>query len=164
MCATSSEGACSRAQRGFTLPELVAVLVLVGLLAAVALPKMQGALSMRDDAWHDEVVSALRHAHQTAVSHRRLVCVTVGAGSVTLSIAAANPATSCGTALAGPGGAAAYASTDSGSASLSPAGTIYFQPSGRATSDGAGSTASDRSIAIAGSDTIVVIGETGHVE
>jgi MSHA pilin protein MshC len=157
MCATSSE-------RGFTLPELVAVLVVAGVLAAVTLPKLQGALALRDDAGHDEVVSALRHARQTAVSHRRLVCASVGATSVSLTIAAANPATACTASLPGPDGSAAYASTGSGSASLSPAGTIYFQPTGRATSDGAGNSVSSRSIAVTGSDTITVIGETGHVE
>jgi prepilin-type N-terminal cleavage/methylation domain-containing protein len=183
MCATSSErhrargrclpprgaGAVLRdrgcTERGFTLPELIAVLVLVGILAAVALPKFDAALSLRDDGWHDEVVSALRHARQTAVSHRRLVCASVGSTSVTLTIAAANPATACTAALPGPDGSATYASTATGSASIAPAGTIYFQPSGRATSDGAGNSASDRTITLGGSGgTISVIGETGHVE
>lgn len=159
MCARSSER-----QTGFTLPELVAVLILVGVLAAVAMPKLDAGLSLRHDAWHDEVVSALRHARQTAVSHRRLVCASVGTTSVSLTIAAANPATACTASLPGPDGSAIHASTSSGSASLSPAGTIYFQPTGRATSDGAGNSVSSRSIAITGSDTITVIGETGHVE
>ena len=159
MCARSSER-----QRGFTLPELLAVLIVVGVLAAVAMPKLDAGLSLRNDAWHDEVVSALRHARQTAVSHRRLVCASVGATSVSLTIAAANPAATCSASLPGPDGGAAYASTGSGSASLSPAGTLYFQPSGRVTSDGAGNSVSSRTITIAGSDTITVIGETGHVE
>ena len=147
MCANSSE-------RGFTLPELVAVLVIVGVLAVVALPKFDAGLSLRSDAWRDEVVAALRTARQTAVSHRRLVCASVAGSSVTLSIAPANPATACGAALPGPGGTAA----------VSPAGVLYFQPSGRVTSDGAGSTTSDRSIAISGTgDPITVVGETGHV-
>jgi Tfp pilus assembly protein FimT len=142
----------------------VAVLILVGVLAAVALPKMGGALALRDDGWRDELVSALRHARQTAVSHRRLVCVSVAGTSVTLTIAATNPATTCGSPLPGPGGSATFASTTSSSAAVAPAGTLYFQPSGRVTSDGAGVTASDRSIAVSGSDTISVIGETGHVQ
>lgn len=157
MCARSSE-------RGFTLPELVAVLVVIGVLAVVALPKFDAALAIRNDGWHDEVVSALRHARQTAVSHRRLVCASVGTNSVTLTIAAANPATACTASLPGPDGAAAYTSSSVASASISPGGTMYFQPNGRVTSDGAGATASSRTIAISGSDTISVIGETGHVE
>jgi prepilin-type N-terminal cleavage/methylation domain-containing protein len=169
MCARSSErgkaaSARGRACRGFTLPELLVVLVVVGLLAAVAMPKFDAGLALRNDGWHDEVVSALRQARQTAVSHRRLVCAVVGSTSVTLTIAAANPATACGAALPGPDGAAAYTSTSVTTATLTPAGTLYFQPSGRVTSDGAGATASDRSIAIGGSTAISVVGETGHVE
>ncbi|MED5620372.1 pilus assembly FimT family protein [Ideonella sp. BN130291] len=138
-------------------------MILVAVLAAVAMPKFDAALGLRSDAWRDEVVSALRHAHQTAVSHRRLVCAVVGSTSVTLTIAANNPATTCGSSLPGPDGGSAYTTSTGGTtASLSPAGTLYFQPNGRVTSDGAGSTASDRSITI-GSTSIVVVGETGHV-
>ncbi|MEW6703930.1 MAG: prepilin-type N-terminal cleavage/methylation domain-containing protein [Pseudomonadota bacterium] len=151
-------------EHGFTLPELVAVLIVVGVLAAVAMPRFEAALAIRDDGWHDEVVSALRHARQTAVSHRRLVCATVAGNSVSLGIAATNPASACSVALNGPDGNAPYATSAHGSASVSPAGTMYFQPSGRVTSDGAGTSASSRSITVSGSDTITVIGETGHVE
>jgi prepilin-type N-terminal cleavage/methylation domain-containing protein len=149
---------------GFTLPELLAVLILVGVLAAVALPKLDAGLAIRNDSWRDEVVAALRYARQTSVSHRRLVCAVVGSNSVTLTIASANPATGCSTSLPGPGGSAAYTSTTVTTASIAPGGTVYFQPSGRVTSDGAGTTVSDRSIAIGGSTAISVVGETGHVE
>lgn len=159
MRATSSE-------RGFTLPELIAVLIVVGVLAAVALPKFDAGLSLRDDAWHDQVVGALRWARQSAVSHRRLVCATVGANSVSLSIAAANPATACGTAYPGADGSDPAASTATGAAVLSPGGVIFFQPDGRATGDGAGTSPSDRTISFGGAaiPSISVIGETGHVE
>ncbi len=157
MCARSSE-------RGFTLPELIAVLLVAAVLAVTVMPKFDGALSLRNDTWRDEVVAALRTAHQTAVSHRRLVCASVSGSSVTLSIAAANPASACSASLPGPDGAAAYTTSSGGTtASVSPAGTLYFQPSGRVTSDGAGSTVSSRTIAISGTSAITVVGETGHV-
>jgi len=157
MCARSSE-------RGFTLPELIAVLLVAAVLAVTVMPKFDAALSLRNDTWRDEVVAALRTAHQTAVSHRRLVCASVAGGSVTLTIAAVNPASACGAALPGPSGAAAYTtSTGGASASVSPAGTLYFQPSGRVTSDGAGNTVSSRTISIGGASDITVVGETGHV-
>jgi MSHA pilin protein MshC len=151
--------------RGFTLPELIAVLLLVGVLAATAMPKLQGLLSFRDDGWRDQVVAALHYAHKSAISHRRLVCADVGAAGVSLSIAAANPASACSAALPGLDGQALAADAKGGAAaSVSPAGTIYFQPSGRATTDGAGSSAATRSISIAGQADIVLVGETGHVE
>jgi len=160
MCANSSSLRC----RGFTTIELVAVIVLMGVLAVVALPRMEGALAQRSDHWRDQVLAALRHAQATAQSHRRLVCVMVATDAVTLSIAIANPATACATPLPGPAGNAAYASDRRHIATqVSPAGMLFFQPDGRVTSDGAGATATDRRIAIDGQDAIVVVAETGHV-
>jgi prepilin-type N-terminal cleavage/methylation domain-containing protein len=151
------------APRGYTLPELVAVLVIAGVLAAVALPRLNPALDLRADTTRDQVVAALRHAGATAVGHRRLVCATVAATSVSLQIAAANPATACGTALPGPTGTAAVAS--SASISQTPAGTLHFQPSGRVTSDAAGLNAGLWTLGVSGTSTpISLIGETGHVE
>ena len=153
-------------QRGFTLPELIAVVMLIGILSATALPKLQGALSFRDDAWHDQVVAALRYAHKSAISHRRLVCADITASRVTLTIAAANPATTCSANLPGIDGSSASADSQgaAATASVSPAGSFYFQPSGRVTTDGAGATAAARSIAIAGEANIVLVGETGRVD
>jgi hypothetical protein len=48
--------------------------------------------------------------------------------------------------------------------SLTPAGTIYFQPSGRVTSDAAGVDAGQWRITVSGSSAVVLTGETGHVE
>jgi prepilin-type N-terminal cleavage/methylation domain-containing protein len=160
MCANSSSVRC----RGFTTIELVAAIVLMGVLAVVALPRMEGALAQRGDHWRDQVLAALRHAQATAQSHRRLVCASVATDAVTLSMATVNPATACTTALPGPDGQAAQASDRRHIATqVSPAGTLYFQPDGRITSDGAGAAATDRSIAIDGQDAIVVVAETGHV-
>lgn len=156
--------ASSRRSRGFTTVELVAVIVLMGVLAVVALPRIEGALAQRGDHWRDQVLATLRHAQATAQSHRRLVCATVATGAVTLSIATANPATACASALPGPDGAAAYASDSRGFAtSVSPAGPLYFQPNGRVTTDGAGGTATDRGIAIDGQEAISIVAETGLV-
>ena len=153
------------AQRGFTLPELIAVIVVISILSATALPKLQGALSFRDDGWHDQVVAALRYAQKSAVSHRRLVCADVSGSAVTLTIASANPASTCSASLPGvDGGTASASSGGANSASVSPAGSFYFQPSGRVTTDGAGVTAAARTIAISGQTNIVVTGETGRVD
>lgn len=145
--------------------ELVVVLVLVGVLAAMAVPKFGAALAARDEGWRDALIGGVRYAQKSAVSHRRLVCLDIGASSITLNIASVNPATSCNTPLQGPEGSNVYAtaSTSPGTA-VSPAGTLYFQPDGSVTSDGAGNTAANRSITAAGVATIHIVGETGHVE
>lgn len=148
------------------MPELVMVMVLVGVLAVYALPKMSAAISMRDDAWHDELQSALRFAQKGAVARRRLTCVTVSATTVTITTAAANPASTCAVAVNGPDGHANFGSAADSNAGtvVSPVGPIYFQPDGRVTSDGAGVTASTRTISMNGASNIVVYGETGYVQ
>lgn len=151
--------------RGFTLVELIAVMMLAGVLALVALPRMDGALSLRGAAWRDQVLAAMRHAHQLAQGHRRLVCASVASGAISLSIADSNPATACNQALASPDGHASFAHDSSAIATaLSPSGTLYFQPTGRITSDGAGAIAVSATLSIAGESSINLIGETGHVE
>lgn len=152
--------------RGFTVIELVAVIVLMALLAVAVLPKMDAMTAMRGAAWRDQVLMALRHAHATATSHRRLVCVSVATGAVTLTIAGSNPATSCGGALPGPDGNADWARDPNAPATtVSPAGVLYVQPTGRVTTGGSASSAvADRSISIVGETAISVVGETGHVE
>lgn len=154
-----------RGGAGFTLPELVIVLVLLGVLAATALPRLQGAVAMHETAWRDQVVAALRHARATAIGHRRLVCATVTSGAVQLGIAPLHGASTCTAGLPGPDGSNDWARSAAAIATtVSPAGTLYFQPSGRVTSDGAGLVASSRAIGIAGEADVVVFGETGHVQ
>lgn len=155
-----------RAQRGFTLTELIIIMVLVGILAVSVMPRLQATVALRDDSWRDGVVTALRYAQKTAVSHRRLVCATVADTTVTLTIASANPATSCNQSLAGPTGGAAFATADNPAmlTTVTPAGVLFFQPDGRVTTTGAGTTASNRTISLTGASAITVRGETGHVE
>lgn len=150
--------------RGFTLPELIAVMVIIGVLAVAVMPKFDVAVNLRADTYRDQVVAALRLAGSHAASHRRLVCASVGTGSVSLSIAAANPATACSSALPGAGGGATATAAGNSTSSISPAGTLYFQPSGRITGDAAGVSAGSWTISIGGATAITVTGETGHVE
>lgn len=152
-------------ERGFTMVELVAVLLMAGVLAVIALPKMGDVFSVRNETAHDEAVAALRHASQTAQSHRRLVCVDVSDGGLALRIATSRGAANCDTALPGPDGSSTYTTNPGGASfTLSPSGTIYFQPNGRATSDGAGTTASTRTLAISNATSITILGETGLVQ
>lgn len=151
-----------RPAAGFTLIELVGVMVLTGMLAVVLLPRFSGTGAFEAGAFRDEVASALRYAQKSAVSHRRLVCATFTQSRVTLSIAGSNPAASCGpNTLNAPDGAADFAST--GSPLLTAGiGPIFFQPSGQVTT--AAGAVTDFSINVAGAQAITVIGATGHVD
>lgn len=146
------------------MAELIVVIVIIGILAVVAGPKISGVLGAQDDAWHDQAVAALRQAQKTAVASRRLVCAVVASGSVTLSIAGANPASTCTSTLTGLDGTANAASTRSTAAtSVSPQATLYFQPNGQVSTDGAGAAVSNFSVTIATEATINVVGATGYV-
>ena len=157
-------------QGGFTLVELITVMIVLGILSAVALPRIMDNRAFISAAFHADVVSALRYAQKSAVSHRRLVCATFTATTITLSMAALNPASTCGTALSSPDGVPYQSKDASAQASGYPAGGIlYFQPAGTISSDGAGaaicSSSNPCNIAITGRATpIKVEGATGYVE
>lgn len=150
--------------------ELIVVIIVLGVISVSVLPKLSAIPSLRNDAWLDEVVAAVRYARQTAVSHRRLVCMTVGSASLSLQIASAFPATSCNTDLRGPDGSAVFSSGISTGAtlSISPAysNLVYFLPDGRIASDGSASVFVIRTIAMddAPTSTVTLFPETGHVE
>jgi len=54
---------------GFTLIEMVAVLVLLGILSAVAFPRFATFDSYRDRVFRDTLLTSLRLAQRTALSH-----------------------------------------------------------------------------------------------
>ena len=94
-----------------------------------------------------------------------LTAITLATGTVTLSIASLNPASACNTALPGGDGSAAYASESSAIAvSVSPAGTVYFQPDGRISSDGGGAALLNASVSVGSQSAITLVGDTGHIE
>lgn len=146
-------------ERGFTLVELVLMIVLIGALAAVALPRMDALLTLGRDGWRQDVIAALREAHSTALARRRLVCASVSTGSVSLSLAPANPATSCTVVLPMANGQNTLTLANAPASSST---TLYFQPDGRATSDGAGTSATDIAITLSGYPSLLIASESGY--
>jgi MSHA pilin protein MshC len=165
--------------RGFTMVELIVVTMLVAILSAVAYPKLDSALSMRNDSFKEGLVAGLRYAARTAVAQRRLVCATVSNTQLALRIANANVSgttMSCDTDLLGPGVGNVFVVSDNASSqvtmtqtlngvSSSYSGAIYFQPDGRATASAAGGALGTLLVSPSGaSGTVMVIGESAHVE
>lgn len=88
-------------QHGFTLVELIMVMIIVGILAVFAAPRFFDADIFRSRGFADQVQASLRYAQKIAIAQRRFVCVTIAGNS--LSLATGTVAT-CGTPLASPSG------------------------------------------------------------
>lgn len=143
-------------QAGFTMIELVLAMVIVGIIAVVAVPRIidRGAYDAR--SFHDEALAILRYAQKAAIAERRTVCVAFSSNSVTLTIASTSPGT-CDTPLAGPTGNPPFTVTAPGSAAFSslPANLSF---------DSLGRPSSSASILVNGySRAITVEPETGYV-
>lgn len=151
---------------GYTVIELIVVMVLLGILSVSAMPYLGTATGMRDDAWRDQVVTALWHARSTAVTHRRVVCVSFSATGVSLTMARSNPASACELSVPAPDGGSTFARSANSAAatSVSPAGILYFQPGGRVTTALGGGTAAQWTISLQGVAPVRIEGATGHVE
>ena len=65
---------------GFTLIELIAIMIIVGIMAAVALPRMSALSGFDERGLHDKLKAGLQFARKTAVASRRYVCLTVTNG------------------------------------------------------------------------------------
>ncbi|MDD5295931.1 MAG: GspH/FimT family pseudopilin [Rhodocyclaceae bacterium] len=70
---------------GFTLVELVMVLVVMGILAATAIPSMTGRRTVDAPGYADQVRQSLKYGRRLAVSQRRNVCVAAGAAGLVLT-------------------------------------------------------------------------------
>jgi MSHA pilin protein MshC len=88
--------------RGFTLVELIMVIVILGVLSIYAVPKIFNNNDFYARGFHDETLALLRYAQKSAIAQRRTVCVTFTTTSATLSIASLAGSSTCDVALIGP--------------------------------------------------------------
>ena len=104
-----------RVQSGFTLVELVVVIILVGVLAVVAIPRFRGVASFNTMGFADSVMASLRYAQKQAIAKRRNVCVAFTATTVSFTFAStAGSASVCNTNLTGPAGQSPYSISPDG--------------------------------------------------
>jgi len=145
--------------RGFTLVELVAILILVGILAFVALPRMDLLRGWDEIGYRDRVAATLQYARKAAVAQRRTVRVTIANSGFTVEVQRQTPEGEGAAAWAPlilPGGDT-HTFAAPGGVTLAPADDVL-------TFDALGRPSGARSYVVSGGvGTLVVEAETGHV-
>lgn len=100
-------------KNGFTLVELIGVMIIIGILAVMAMPRFADRSTFDTRSFSDQTAAALRYAQKAAIAQRRLVCVAFSAAgvapaTVTLRIARNFNDVACNEDLAGPNGIRPY--------------------------------------------------------
>jgi MSHA pilin protein MshC len=94
-----------RKAAGFSLVELVVIVILVGILAVVAIPRLVGISTYNTVGFADRIQASLRYAQKQAIAKRRNVCAAITATTITFTYAAtAGSGVGCTLAMAGPDG------------------------------------------------------------
>lgn len=148
--------------KGFTLVELIVVIVLLGTLSVLVLPRFLDMKLFKQRGFYDQTVSALRYAQKLAVASGCDVQVTLGPAGYALSQRAVCDTSSAFTLpVPHPDGAGSFTATPPSGVSVAAA-SIIFTPLGRAV-DGARVPSNFVGLDVGG-HLFHVIGETGYVD
>ena len=146
------------ATAGFTLIELIAVLILTAILGIVIAPRMATRSTFDTRGFADTTRSTLQHARRVAIAQRRTVCGNFASGSLSFSQSTVNGAASCNLALSDP--------STGGTLSLTPpSGVSLGVTPASFTFDGLGRPSSAVAITITGDVTrsLTIEADSGYV-
>jgi MSHA pilin protein MshC len=149
-------------QVGFTLVELIMVIVMLGILSATALPKFFEKNTFAERAFFDDVLNAVRYAQKLAVATGCSVQVSISANTYTLNRQGISSSTAC------PGGSSYSLSIPrpaSGDSTYSASETDITLSSTYSsfTFNSLGEASANVTLKVNGAKTISVIAETGFV-
>ncbi len=141
---------------GFTLVELITILVVAAILAAVAAPRFFTRLSFEERGFYDQSVAAIRYAQRVAIAERRNVFVLIEANRLRLCYTVACTA---GTEVREPGSNGAYDISTPDGVGLDTTATFSFNGLGQP------SIAANLAVTVTGQDNraFTVQRETGYV-
>ena len=141
-------------QPGFTLVELVTIIIILGVLAAIAAPRFFERNTFDSRSFQDQVIATLRYAQKAAIAQHRFVCVAFTANTLVLTTGAT---AACDTPLTSPAGQPDYLIT-------APDGITFNPLPANFNFDALGRASAAQTIAIIGAiNPITVEAETGHV-
>jgi MSHA pilin protein MshC len=121
---------------GFTMLELIAVMIIVGIMAALAIPRFASNAAFQTRGFSDQVISTLRYAQSIAVAQDVCVNVAFTSTSLTLNTYSYSSSNGCGvtpTPLNLPSGATNVLNAPSNItiSTLPTPASFYFDPVGR---------------------------------
>lgn len=149
--------------RGFSLVELIAVLVIFGIILALAAPRMDGGRSVRELGFTEQLLSDLRLAQRRAEADACEVRVSINPTSVSIMQRASLCSGPFNRAVAALGAAGAILGEPppEGMSLVSNPSVFYFDAAGRAL-DSAGGSPVDVSVTV-GARQLDITGATGYV-
>jgi MSHA pilin protein MshC len=152
-----------RGQLGFTLVELVMVIVLLGILAVYAVPRILNSGDFYARGFHDQSMAYLRYAQKTAIAQRRTVCVALSSNAISLRIAGTAGSNTCSAALAGPAGEAGLSARSGVAFSGTPT-SFNFDALGQPVNSSTGAAAASQTLQVANvTKSITIEATTGYV-
>jgi MSHA pilin protein MshC len=156
-------------QCGFTLIELIVMIIIMGVLSVYALPRLFTPSDFDAFGFHGETLSYLRYAQKTAIAQRRTVCVAFTLSSVSLTISSAPSTNNCATTgvLIGPKGESGTVTLNAkaGVSFSSLPTAFYFDAQGQPiTTAGMGAAQGTQTIQVSGvAKSITIETATGYV-
>jgi MSHA pilin protein MshC len=148
---------CFKIYKGFTLVELVLVIVILGVISVTALPMLFSRTDFEQRGFFDELLQATRYAQKLAVASNCDVQVTLNSGDFALAFLNTPHAHCANAAISLPSKQPPY-DAPSGVTLSAGTGTITFHPSGLASAD--------RTVTVTGTSPLSfrVYAATGYVE
>jgi len=84
-----ASGGNVKRQRGFTLVELIVVMIVLGVIAVTVLPRFADRSAFETRGFVDQTLATLQYARKVAVASGRNVCVSASSGGNTLTMSMA---------------------------------------------------------------------------
>ncbi|MBY0572431.1 MAG: prepilin-type N-terminal cleavage/methylation domain-containing protein [Undibacterium sp.] len=158
----TGQSCTDRRDKGFTMMELIMVIVIFGILSAIVAPRFANRVDFESVGFFDQTQNMIRYAQKLAIAQRRNVWVQISATSICLAYDGATPDCSTAPLVLEPNGSVVYSMTAPNGVTFGAATSFSFSPLGRLATDPSVSIQVLQT-GVGTTGTIVVEGVTGYV-